>query len=87
MIAPAVAPGEAVVVHGVREDGPLQFKLPDTPLRVEIKVGDDGGVRTPTIDQIGVEPDARRVFLTYRYPFRYVRTPLQRRSCRLFLAA
>lgn len=85
MIAPAVAPGELVVVHGVREDGPLKFALPDPPLRVEIKVGDDGGVRTPTIDQIGVEPDARRVYLTYRYVFRYILTPLQRRSCRLFV--
>jgi hypothetical protein len=87
MIAPGVAGGEAVVVHGVREDGPLKFTLPDTPLRVEVRIGEHGGVRTPTIDQIGVEADAGLVFVTYRYPFRYVLTPHQRRACRLFLAA
>lgn len=87
MIAPPVAHGETVAVHGVREDGPLTFTLPDTPLRVEVRIGGDGGVRTPAIDQIGVEPDSERVFITYRYPFRYMLTPRERRSCRLFLAS
>jgi len=87
MVAPGVAPGETVVVRGVREDGPLTFKLPETALRVDIRIGDDGGVRTPAIDQIGVEADARSVFISYRFPFRYVLTPHEKRHCRLLLAA
>lgn len=60
---------------------------PDAPLRVEVRIGEDGGMRTPTIDPIGVEADAGLVFVTHRYPFRDVLTPHQRRACRLFLAA
>jgi hypothetical protein len=86
MVAPAVASHDRVVVHGVRGDGPLEFTLPDNPLRVDVRIGDDGGVRPPEIDQIGVEPDTGRVFLAYRYVFRYVMTPRERRSCRLSLA-
>ncbi len=33
------------------------------------------------IDQLGIEADVRRVFITWRYPFRYVLLPLQKRSC------
>ncbi|MDC0672350.1 DUF2169 family type VI secretion system accessory protein [Nannocystis radixulma] len=85
MIAPRALPGDQVVIHGVREDGPLVFSLPPIALRVGVQIGDDGGERTPVLDQIGVDADARRVFLTYRYPFRYVVTPHQRRSCTLGL--
>lgn len=86
MIAPAARPGDRVSIAGVREDGPLVFSLPDNPLRVRVQIGDDGGERTPAIDQIAVEPDRRRVFLSYRYPFRYILVPHQRRSCQLVLA-
>lgn len=86
MVAPSAVARDHVIVRGVRGDGPLEFTLPDDPLRVDVRIGDDGGVRTPTIDQIGVEPDTRRVFLAYRYAFRYVMTPHERRSCRLSLA-
>ncbi|MCY1059377.1 DUF2169 domain-containing protein [Nannocystis sp. SCPEA4] len=85
MIAPRALPGDRVEVRGVREDGPLVFSLPPIALRVRVQIGDDGGERTPVLDQIGVDADARRVFLTYRYPFRYVVTPHQRRSCTLGL--
>jgi hypothetical protein len=85
MIAPRVSPGERVSITGVREDGALAFVLPVNDIRVRIEVGDDIGERTPAIDQIGVEPDARRVFLTYRFSFTYHLTPRQRRTCMLGL--
>ena len=87
MVAPVVAPGDTVVVRGVREDGPLTFTLPEPPVRVDIRVGDDGGVRTPAIDQIGVDADARSVYLSYRFPFRYVLIPHRLRHCRLLAAS
>ena len=86
MIAPRAQPGDRVELRGVREDGVLAFTLPDSGLRVRVQIGDDAGERIPTIDQIGVEPDARRVFITYRFPFRYRYTPHQRRCCTLGLA-
>ena len=78
-------PAWRVEITGVREDGPLAFVLPANDLRVRVEVGDDIGERTPAIDQIGVEADARRVFVTYRYSFAYRLTPHQRRSCMLGL--
>ena len=33
------------------------------------------------VDQIGIEPDENRVFLAWRYPFRYKLIPLQKRAC------
>ncbi|HEY8377921.1 MAG TPA: DUF2169 domain-containing protein [Nannocystis sp.] len=81
MIAPRAEPGDRVVITGVREDGPLAFTLPVSDIRVRIEVGDDIGERTPAIDQIGVEADHRRVFITYRYCFAYWMRPQERRSC------
>lgn len=85
MVAPRALPGDVVEVHGVRADGVVSFRLPDNDLRVRVQIGDDVGERTPVIDQIGVEADARRVFLTYRYPFKYWLAPHQERSCMLGL--
>lgn len=85
MIAPRAEAGDRVSIRGVREDGPIEFVLPVNDLRVRVEVGDDIAERTPVIDQIGVEADARRVFVTYRYPFKYWLVPHQRRSCMLGL--
>ncbi|MBZ5711707.1 DUF2169 family type VI secretion system accessory protein [Nannocystis pusilla] len=85
MIVPRAEPGERVSITGVCEDGALAFELPVHDIRVRVEVGDDIGERTPAIDQIGVEADARRVFLTYRYSFAYHLTPHQRRTCMLGL--
>jgi hypothetical protein len=83
MVAPKAEPGDRVSVTGVREDGALAFVLPKNDLRVRVQVGDDIAERIPAIDQIGVEADARRVFITYRYSFFYWLTPRERRSCML----
>lgn len=87
MIAPAARAGDRVSVTGVREDGPLVFHLPEAPVRARLRFGDDIRVRPLAIEQIGVEPDLMRVFLSFRYPFRYTLEPLQPRGCELVLAA
>ncbi len=33
-----------------------------------------------TIDQIGVVPDKNQVFISYRYPFRYIVKPQEKRE-------
>lgn len=87
MIAPPVRAGDRVSVSGVREDGPLVFHLPEAPARVRLRFGDDLHTRALPIEQIGVEPDLMRVFLSFRFPFRYTLVPLQKRGCELVLAS
>lgn len=81
MVAQAVAPGDAVVVEGVSPDGPLSFTVPAPPLVMNLRVGDARLDQLLAVDQIGIQVAQRRVFITYRSPFRYVMKPRQERSC------
>lgn len=87
MIAPAAQPGDRVVVSGVAEAGPIAFTLPANPLLVKVGIGATHSQYAPKIDQIGVEPDRMRAFVSYRQPFRYVLVPLEKRYCELILDA
>lgn len=83
MIVPRVEPGERVRLSGVSEDGIVGFTIPRTTLSVRLQF-DEKVIESPlAIDQLGVEVDKRRVFLGYRYPFKYHFVPLQKRSCEL----
>lgn len=84
MIAPAAAPGDEVVVEGVSAEGPRRFRLPDSRLRVALTFGEKQSEHALRIDQIGLEPDEDRVFITWRYHFRYTMRPLEKRRCVLF---
>jgi hypothetical protein len=83
MIAPAAPPGTPVQIEGVSPDGPIAFALPPSPLRARIRFDAEEAVEPLVVDQIGIEPEKRRVYLSYRFPFRYVVYPEQLRSCRL----
>ena len=83
MIVPEVRPGDRVRLRGVWEAGPLEFAVPETSPTMRLQLGTYVAERPLAIDQLGVEPDRRRAFVAYRYPFRYVFRPLERRSCRL----
>jgi hypothetical protein len=84
MVVPQAAEGEEVRVRGVSTAGDVAFTLPPSQLRVRLGFGEKSGEYVPPIDQIAVEADQARVTITYRYPFRYVMRPLERRSCELF---
>jgi hypothetical protein len=86
MVAPDVRPGLPVRVMGVSHDGPVAFALPETPVVFRLSFDQTQLVRKPAIDQVGIEVDKQRVFITYRYPFRYVMYPGQRRQAELLLA-
>jgi hypothetical protein len=81
MIADRVEPGDLVTLEGVSPDGPIHFTVPSLPLAVDLKVGGSRLWRSLAIDQIGVEAEERRVFIAYRYPFRYTILPRQTRFC------
>jgi hypothetical protein len=79
----AVVPGDVVRVTGVQPTGPHTFRIPELRLMTRLRFGNEVIERPLAIDQIGVESERSRFFVTYRYPFRYVLYPLQKRSCEL----
>jgi hypothetical protein len=83
MIAPEARPGDVLRVTGVLHDGPLELLVPPAPATLRLQFGDKIVERTPYVDQIGVEVDARRVFVTYRFPFRYTVRPRELRRATL----
>jgi len=86
MIAERVAAGDGVQIGGLTESGaPLAFRVPELPLIAELRFGEAVIQRPLAIDQLGIEADAQRIFVTYRYPFRYVMHPRQIRACRLLV--
>lgn len=88
MIARRVVPGDAVRVTGVGPGGgTLAFAVPDARLLVQLRFGEQAIERPLAVDQLGIEADQQRIFVTYRYPFRYVMHPRQLRTCRLVGAA
>jgi len=87
MIAPQVKPGDAVRVHGVLHEGPLAFTVPAPPAHVRLRFGANVVTRAPSVDQIGVLPDEGRVFVSYRFPFRYTIRPREQRSIHLIPGA
>ncbi|HET6147893.1 MAG TPA: DUF2169 domain-containing protein [Polyangia bacterium] len=86
MIAERVGAGDPVRVTGVSRSGLLAFRVPDLRLMVQLGFGAEIIERPLAIDQLGIEAEHDRFFITYRYPFRYVMHPLQKRWCRLLLA-
>jgi len=85
MIVPSVEPGARVVVAGVTGGAPLVIDLPEARPRCRVRFESETDERPLAIDQIGVEADKRRVFISYRFPFRYVVVPEQLREAHLFL--
>ena len=78
-----VLPGDEVRITGMRANGPLKFLIPPNPLAVQVWIDDFCHAGVPVVDQIGVEVELNRAFVTYRYPFRYEIVPLEKRSCLL----
>jgi hypothetical protein len=87
MVVERVRPGDVCRLTGLCEEGPLAFSIPDLELRTRLTFDPEVVERRLEIDQVGVEVDQRRVFITYRYPFRYVLYPLQRRLAELLQPA
>lgn len=84
MILNSVQPGDSVRINGVLSQGTMTFQIPDATPHVRLTFDDEIIERPMAIDQIGIEADRDRVFIAYRYPFRYIIHALQRRRCELF---
>jgi hypothetical protein len=83
MVAPVAKEGDLVTVSGMHEDGAFGFELPETPFHLHLCFGDKNIVRTPTVEGIGIEVDQKRVFVSYRFAFRYVIRPRELRHASL----
>jgi hypothetical protein len=78
-----VKPGARVRLEGFAPDGPLELTLPASVLRVRLRLGDTEHDRAPALEQVGIDVGARKCFLGFRYPFRYVVHAQQPRVCTL----
>jgi hypothetical protein len=84
MVIPAeVPPGAVVHLLGVTPGGHLYFNLPPRLPVAKIVLGDKVVDRALAIDQIGVDVEAQKVLVSYRFPFRYRFEPEQQRAVTL----
>ncbi len=83
MVVEGLQAGDEVRLTGVTHDAPLTFNLPEAPVAFRMRFDDVGRERIPGYDQVGVEVDKRRIFITYRYAFRYVLYKRQKRQAEL----
>jgi hypothetical protein len=83
MVIDSVKPRDRCRLVGMSSAAPVTFSIPDFQPRIRLTFDNDVTELPLTIDQVGIEVDARRVFITYRYPFLFVLYPLQRRLAEL----
>lgn len=67
--SPHLRGGEPVVLEGVSPDGPLAFRLPEYRLQARCTFAGKREKRRMTLDTVRLEPEERRVVLTWRAMF------------------
>ena len=87
MTAPLVQPEDRVQIVGMSQGGrALELSVPALSLILRLRFDANSYEQKPEIEQVGFEVDRQRMFVTYRFPFRYVINPGQHRSCELVRA-
>lgn len=76
--------GDRINMEGFTLEKSFQFTVPRHELYLRLSLGDKTFERPLKIDQVGIFPGIRKAFITYRFAFRYVFRPLQKRKCELF---
>jgi hypothetical protein len=61
--------GEPVRIEGAAEGGPVVFRVPRLALEVDVSIKRSVTTHRPVLDTMVIEPDERRVTLTYRLTF------------------
>jgi hypothetical protein len=79
LVVKEIDPGEVITVEGVTKSEIFHFIVPDQKLYVDLTFGNNKDRRFLFIDQIGLEPDKNKAFITYRYAFNYFLNPLSKR--------
>ena len=84
MVAPRVGAGDGARISGASSAGTLSFRIPCALPVARLRFGSSTTERRMPIDQIGVEVEQGRIFVSYRYPFRYVVRPHQKRILEVY---
>lgn len=82
MVVPKLGIGDRIKITGVA-DRPIQFEVPPPDVRMRLQLGDKIHEVIPALDQVGIEADRQRVFVTYRHAFRYKVVHFVKRGCEL----
>ncbi|MUH34691.1 DUF2169 domain-containing protein [Zobellia amurskyensis] len=85
LIVENIEQGDKITIDGVTNDGVFELIIPDTHLRLEIKLGEKINSRKMLVDQIGIVPNKEEAFISYRFPFRYKINPMEKREVNLKL--
>lgn len=81
MIAEKITAGDKIGIEGVTRNGKLNFEIPANNLRFILKLGEKEHRRELLTDQVLIFPSHGRAEITYRFPFRYIMKPLEKRIC------
>ena len=84
LIVKDIQPGEELLVEGVKPSGVFKFKIPTQDLTARLTFDGRVDTRSFFIDQVGLEPNVDRAFITYRYAFNYYMKPLTERKIEIF---
>lgn len=79
MIASEIIPGEQIIISGVSAKGDYLVEIPDTSVSIDLQFGENHFARNFYIDQVGIEPQKNRAFITYKYAFNYTVRPHEQR--------
>lgn len=79
MIASKILPGEIIKINGVTAQGDYNIEIPTAAVGVSLQFGDKYFDREFYVDQIGIEPQKNKAFITYKYAFNYTIRPLELR--------
>ena len=82
MVAPKLAVGDRVKVTGASAR-PVAFEIPAAEVSVHVEFGDRSRTIPLPVEQVGIEADSERVFVSYRLAFQYKVVPYEKRSCAL----
>ena len=84
MVVPKLVVGDRVKITGMSER-PIAFEVPSADVQMRLQLGETIHEVIPQLDQVGVEVEAGRVFVTYRHAFRYKVVFFEKRRCELVL--
>jgi hypothetical protein len=61
--------GEPVRIEGASKSGPIELRVPRLPLEIAVSIKRSITLHRPVLDTLVIEPDERRVTITYRLTF------------------
>jgi hypothetical protein len=79
MIASELKTGEIIKITGVTSQGEFVIEIPPMAAELTLQFGDKHFTRQFYIDQIGIEPQKNKAFITYKYAFNYQIRPHEQR--------